>query len=71
MKVTVKEKSETKEYPWIGISEVDKCVVLFFHKNIGVCLDSGDTLNCVGEYTDNWNERGFDRFEGEIVLSNS
>jgi len=65
MKVTVKEKSETKEYPWIGISG-DRTIILFHKYNAGICLSPPSLSNF-----DDWDQDNFKPFEGEIVLSNS
>lgn len=70
MKVTVKEKSQEKEYPWIGISNNDQ-IVLFTGYKCGISLISGETNNKFLEYSVSWLEEVFKPFEGEIVLSNS
>ena len=71
MKVTVKEKSETKEYPWIGISN-NETIVLFDSLKEGLCLRPGNfSPRFTGEYYIDWIEKDFQPFEGEIVLRNS
>jgi len=71
MKVTVKEKSETKEYPWIGITE-NGVIVLFFDFQKGIFITSENhNIYSLGEYRDNWTESNYKPFTGEIVLSNS
>ncbi len=68
MKVTVKEKSQAKEYPWIGIHQKG-CIVLFLSDNNGSYL-------FLPEHQDHnpdpmfWVEEHFKPFVGEIVLSN-
>lgn len=70
MKVTVKEKSQEKEYPWIGISD-NEIIVLFTSPMQGICLSIGESDNTVGECPYKWGESCFKEFTGEITLSNS
>lgn len=70
MKVTVKEKSSVKEYPWIGIID-NGCIILFTSKNTGICLDRGSSVWKFGELSSGWSEDNFKPFTGEITLSNS
>jgi len=69
MKVTVKEKSETKEYPWIGVSE-DKAIVLFGSPEGAICLKIGTKSNPIVD-SEYWDINKYKPFDGEIVLSNS
>ena len=69
MKVTFKDKSETREYPWIGISE-NGPTVLFLEPKIGIELHKLREGNKV-YYSCGWVMSNFKTFEGEIVLSNS
>jgi hypothetical protein len=67
MKVTVKEKSIDKEYPWIGISNQGN-IILFTKSGTGISLSSA---YADGSYTEGWQENLFKPFHGEITLSNS
>ena len=69
MKITVKEKSETKEYPWLGIFKGN--IVLFSKESCGVVLQEGESSHKLGDYRTDWNDPKFESFQGEIVLSNS
>jgi hypothetical protein len=70
MKVTVNEKSQEKKYPWIGINNLNKSIVLFVSENNGVTLKSGSSHHEIGECSINWDEKLFESFDYEITLSN-
>lgn len=54
------------EYPYLGISLLDKKVIVFFtKKNTGFQIES-DYLT----YRETWNEHNFEKLEGQITLSN-
>ena len=74
MKVIVKEKEpevKVQEYPWIGISDETKDIVLFVAYETGVfLLKKDDNSFSPGIYRCDFRENRFKLFIGEIVLSN-
>lgn len=54
-------------YPWMGFDE-SYGTILFIREHTGVVLkpiDPDETFS--GEYSDGWDERGFDRIENAII----
>lgn len=62
----------SRSYPYIGsveIAEKGKIIVVFRHKNTGLCLKHYDPIR-VGEYGSGWHEENFMPIEGRVTLSN-
>lgn len=69
MKINVVPK-DSGLYPFIGKSEEHGIIVLFSRKDCGIVLDSGRSKYPIGEYTEDWDDSTFRRFQGTIELSN-
>lgn len=84
IKSTVEAKeTQERKYPYLGIFEDKKIIVLFEEKNTGMALVDGEYYagNILGTYThnfttryrwwDGWDESRFTPFHGKITLENS
>lgn len=57
IEVIVKEEEKTVEkidFPVLMKSLNNGIIVLFTSETIGVCVDKGDSNNCIGLYSDSW-----------------
>lgn len=71
MKVIVRHNiAPLTKYPFIGICELNQCVVYFVEPQSGICLQKGYTDNVEGEYLSNWAMIRFNAFKGTITLEN-
>ena len=72
MKAVINEKETKSRYPYLGILESDRSVlVLFSGDSKGTVLaSSNDDWNNIGEYYERWAEYKFTPFTGSITLSN-
>lgn len=59
-----------KVYPYLGILESAKLIVLFIAPNEGIIVNQGDSHSHMGFYSNCWIESKYTPFVGTIELSN-
>lgn len=70
MKVIVNKKVECNKYPYIGINKFSDHIVYFTANLTGLTLEAGCSVHKIGDWSETWNEPVFERYEGNIILSN-
>lgn len=70
MKVTVKKKEDSTEYPCIMESKDSMLILLFEKEREGTVLDERETGYRRGYHAASWDMSSFKPFEGKIILSN-
>lgn len=66
------EDETTSEYPWIGIDDEHRLIVLFTQPGYGVVMSASDDDSTwsPGDWCGCWAESIFDTFKGTVTLSN-
>lgn len=69
MKVTLKGETEKgKEYPFIGVTNNEKLIVIFSEEGIGIVIGGSDYG--LGHLSDDWSMNNFKPFKGTVTLEN-
>ena len=58
------------EYPFLGISNENGCIVLFAEPDRGICVAPGGS-NFQGEYSACWDMYAFLPYTGKVTLENN
>jgi hypothetical protein len=66
----IQQETKQSKYPYIGIYKDNNVMVLFTSERTGVCVFSLSKLSPLGEYYESWAEEEFNRYDGEVILSN-
>jgi len=65
------DKEKIPKYPYLGVYSIDKdFIVLFNEEDCGVVIFSNNLYHDLGIYRKDWDEEDFEKYEGEITLSN-
>ena len=65
-------ESEVKllPFPKLMICNDNKIIIMFETEDCGMIVNSKETENPVGFYSESWDPRQFREFEGQIIIGN-